>query len=236
MATAKTQQKKSSMPLLVGILVIALGVGLTGGGSSKSATKKNTLMPFPTATKKAKAGEIEYTKEDEKASFAAIEGEMPNAFKPAVQRKVMMGSTKTSNAIPPIFTSGEAGWVYTGNMEVNGGQNALLENGGTGEGVFLKPGEKWKSLTLKKVKNDSIILRAEDGYEKEIFFGSNESDAAQSVAPLNPGPAPRLAGQIGGGQIMAEASQNFTALPAIGGFGSNDQTNQTNGRRGRRNQ
>lgn len=233
MSKANTQQKKSSMPLLIGVLVVATAFGLMGGGGSSSSTKKNSTMQFPTAQKKKKTGDIEYLKEDETAQFASLQGEMPNAFKPAVQKKEMVGSTKTSNAIPPIFTSGESGWVYTGNMEVNGGQNALLENGGTGEGVFLKPGEKWKSLTLKQVKADSIILRAQDGFEKEIFFGSNNSDAAQSVAPLNPGPAPRLAGQIGGGQVFAEAPQNMSTLPAVEGFGGID---QTNGRRGRRNQ
>lgn len=233
MSKATTQNKKSSMPLLVGVLVIALAFGMMGGGSSTTA-KKGSAMQFPTVTKKKKSGEIEYLPEDEKAQFASIEGGLPNAFKPAVQKKIVVGTTKASNAIPPIFTSGETGWIYTGNMEVNGGQNALLENGGTGEGVFLKPGEKWKSLTLKQVKPDSIVLRAADGFEKEIFFGSNESDAAQSIAPVNPGPAPRIAGQIGGGsgQVFAEAPQNMSTLPAIEGFGGND---QTNGRRGRRN-
>ncbi|MEI7576708.1 MAG: hypothetical protein WCK51_07435 [Armatimonadota bacterium] len=221
------------MPLLVGVLVIALAFGMMGGGSGATA-KKGTAMQFPTANKKKKSGEIEYLPEDEKAQFASISGELPNAFKPAVQKRIAVGSAKTSNAIPPIFTSGETGWIYTGNMEVNGGQNALLENGGTGEGVFLKPGEKWKSMTLKQVKADSIVLRAADGFEKEIFFGSNQSDAAQTVAPVNPGPAPRLAGQIGGGgQVFAESPQNMATLPAIEGFGGND---QTNGRRGRRNQ
>ena len=221
------------MPLLVGVLVIAVAAGMMGGGSNSSSTKKNTSMQFPSVAKKKKTGDIEYLKEDETAQFASIEGGLPNAFKPAVQKKIAMGTTKTSNAIPPIFTAGETGWIYTGNMEVNGGQNALLENGGTGEGVFLKPGEKWKSMTLKQVKSDSIVLKADDGFEKEIFFGSNESDAAQAVAPLNPGPAPRMAGQIGGGgQVFAEAPQNMATLPAIEGFGSND---QTNGRRGRRN-
>ncbi len=233
MSKATTQNKKSSMPLLVGVLVVALAFGMMGGGGGATA-KKGTGMQFPTATKKKKSGDIEYTKEDETAQFASIEGGLPNAFKPAVQKKIAVGSAKTSNAIPPIFTSGETGWIYTGNMEVNGGQNALLENGGTGEGVFLKPGEKWKSMTLKQVKADSIVLRAEDGFEKEIFFGSNESDAAQTVAPVNPGPAPRMAGQIGGGgQVFAESPQNMSTLPAIEGFGGND---QTNGRRGRRNQ
>lgn len=233
MSKATAQNKKSSMPLLVGVLVVALAFGMMGGGGGATA-KKGTGMQFPTATKKKKSGEIEYTKEDETAQFASIEGGLPNAFKPAVQKKIAVGSAKTSNAIPPIFTSGETGWIYTGNMEVNGGQNALLENGGTGEGVFLKPGEKWKSMTLRRVKSDSIVLRAEDGFEKEIFFGSNQSDAAQTVAPVNPGPAPRMAGQIGGGgQVFAESPQNMSTLPAIEGFGGND---QTNGRRGRRNQ
>ena len=233
MSKATTQNKKSSMPLLVGVLVVALAFGMMGGGGGATA-KKGTAMQFPTATKKKKSGDIEYLPEDEKAQFASIEGGLPNAFKPAVQKKIAVGSAKTSNAIPPIFTSGETGWIYTGNMEVNGGQNALLENGGTGEGVFLKPGEKWKSMTLRQVKTDSIVLRAEDGFEKEIFFGSNQSDAAQTVAPVNPGPAPRMAGQIGGGgQVFAESPQNMATLPAIEGFGGND---QTNGRRGRRNQ
>jgi hypothetical protein len=231
MSKATTTNKKSSLPLLVGVLVVALAFGMMGGGDSKTSTKKSTGMQFPTAAKKKKTGDIEYLPEDEKAQFASIEGGLPNAFKPAVEKKSLMGS---SNAIPPVFTSGETGWIYTGNMEVNGGQNALVENSGTGEGVFLKPGEKWKSMTLKQVKSDSIILRAGDGFEKEIFFGSNESSATQMVAPLNPGPAPRMAGQIGGGgQVFAEAPQNMSTLPAIEGFGGND---QTNGRRGRRNQ
>jgi len=233
MSKTTTTNKKSSLPLLVGVLVVALAFGMMGGGDSKTSTKKSTGMQFPTVAKKKKTGDIEYLPEDEKAQFASIEGGLPNAFKPAVEKKSLMGSSKTSNAIPPVFTSGETGWIYTGNMEVNGGQNALVENSGTGEGVFLKPGEKWKSMTLKQVKSDSIILRAGDGFEKEIFFGSNESSATQRVAPLNPGPAPRMAGQIGGGgQVFAEAPQNMSTLPAIEGFGGND---QTIGRRGRRN-
>lgn len=234
MAKVQAQKKKSSLPILIGVLVVAVIFGLSGGNEAPTTKKKGLGMgAFPTATKKKK-GDIEYTQEDEKAKFGSVDTAATNAFKPQIVRRDVNSQLRTgaSNGIPPLFAGGEAGWTYTGNMEVNGKPNALLENSGTGEGVFLKPGEKWKALTLVKVNEDSIVLDGPGGYRKTVYFNANTEEAPAEVAPLNPMQPgnPRMAGAIGNGGLMAEQN-NLNSLPPVEGFGGNDRQ----GRRSRRN-
>lgn len=105
-----------------------------------------------------------FTEEDEKAEFAPVQVEFKNAFMPIVKREggKLSDSDGAANAIPRDF-AGSDGWVYTGSAEIDGAPSALLENRTTGDGVFLKAGERWKSCSVVKIMPDSVVLRGPTG-------------------------------------------------------------------------
>lgn len=181
----------------------------------KATTKK------PTAPKVSVTG-TEYTPEDLKAKFVAL-NEMPkNAFKPLVVRA---SAESAANAVPPQpngipskLTGGTGNWVYSGSVEVNGVTSALLEDQKTGEGIYLKRGQKWFNATVTDIGDESIVLAGPDGTTTRVSVA--QPDAAPSVsAPVTP-VAPPLSGVIGGG------NPGIAALP---GVNPNDLSVQPNG-------
>ena len=179
----KSQQtKKSSLPkvMIAGGILVAIVVLMPN--DSAPVKKAGKGFQFAGAGGSSKKKTDLFEPEDYKAQFGDLDGEMKNSFRPLVAKNGGVNSLNSAsvNTIPTSFTGGEQNWIYTGNMTVNTVPNALLENTVSGEGVFLKPGEKWKTMQLRQVMNDSIVLEGEDGYMKTIFF------APQTLEPVSP--------------------------------------------------
>ena len=141
--------------------------------------------------------------------------------------------------------------MYTGNMVVDGVPNALLENGGNGEGVFLRPGQHWKNLRLVSVKEDTIEVEGPEHEMKTIHFddkslgtSSTTSGALQPLPPaaiqgnLPAGPSPQATQPNGRRQRGQQANQaNADALIGPIGNGTDleasidDTTSNTNNTR-----
>lgn len=188
------------------------------GSGAKLTRKKNS-------NKKAV---VQFEDQDFKANFQPLNIELKNAFVPIVARKSggFGGADGQANAIPLDFTGGDSGWLYTGNAEIDGVANALLENRSTGEGVFLRAGERWKSCVVSRVLSDSVVMKGPSG--TKTFSLVNEEAPRMARGGYNPASVnvPNgLQGTIGGNGRGGRNSQNgfggngqaFQALPFPGG-------------------
>lgn len=133
--------------------------------------------------KSAKKSKFQFSEEDFKAEFDRVPVQVKDVFKPIVYRG-STNNTTAANQIPTRFAGGEAGWVYTGNAEVSGVKNALLENRQTGDGVFLKIGEKWKGSVVRSISTDSVMLEF-DGSQKTFRLVDEEAAAPRPAAQSN---------------------------------------------------
>jgi hypothetical protein len=138
-----------------------------------------------------------YTDEDYRASFAPLNELAKNAFKPLVARS--SGSSGLSGdlegGIPASFADGDPNWIFTGTAEVDGVMHALLENKSTGEGVFLRKGERWKRTLISQIGTEAIVFRGPDGSDRTIHIQGNEPEA---FAPMRVEVPQNLRGAIGG--------------------------------------
>jgi hypothetical protein len=210
--------------------VALLGLGAAGyfltepeatkGGSVKAAPrKKAAVKPGNTS--------VVFTEEDEKASFNRVSEPPRDAFRPIVARRGGIGGGDgLANGLPADFAGGEGNWVYTGSAEIDGVTSALLENRTSGEGVFLKRGERWKSASVISVGNRSIVMRGPSGtrtftmVDEESAPGRMASSSSggtfatsggnNGFAPVNPG----LRGPIGSLPVPSGNGNNIMVAPA----------------------
>ena len=186
MANPNPKQSSSLKKLLflgAGLVVIVVVAFPSGSAPTTDAHPPKTVV----ATSSTKKDSL-YTKEDENAKFERISAATRNSFVPLVTKG--MGGKLGIDGIPINFTGGEGSWTYTGNMTVDGIPNALLENSVSGDGVFLRPGQHWKTLRLIAVKDDSIELEGPDGSRKTVFFADKSlnvtSSSGNNLSPLPP--------------------------------------------------
>jgi hypothetical protein len=248
-----TQAPKSNLiKLLIGGAVVMI-IAFKATESQPVVRKKSSGRPDATLTTKKK-GKEDFLPEDYSAEFASLSERTKNSFKPLIASKNANSVLQpiSPNAIPPLFAGGDPNWIYTGNMEVDGVPNALLENRQTGEGVFLRPRERWRKMVLREVGKDFIVLDGPNGYVKTVTI--LDESATQTVAPaqvvvgtvggtLPPaGPTPNgrqafgndgrnITGQIGNGP-NGGTQANIDEFTNDGSF---DPNNQQRGRRTRRN-
>jgi hypothetical protein len=178
-------KKQPSVLVKLGPLLGVLGVILYFSSAPPAATAKTAKLPFLPGQSKSKKDL--YLKEDYTAEFASFDTEINNSFKPLIVKKDPNSSMMAvnPNGIPSLFAGGDPNWIYTGNMTVDGVPNALLENTSTGEGVFLRPNERWRKLVMTEVLSDAIVLTGPNGYVKTVRIGVEESmTEAPAVLPL----------------------------------------------------
>jgi len=216
-------------------LVLAYNQFLAGSGDTPPPMRKKTV-------KKAAVNSSLYTPEDTKAKFAVYTEPVRNAFMPLVAGRNTQA--KGPGSIDSLITGGEANWFYTGNIEVNGRAQALLENTGTGEAVYLAKGEKFKgTATVQDITPEHVVFSGPNGLVVAKLNDPTELKrnagvgATNNVAPMNP--ANGLVGPIGGNPMASApgAIDPTTGQPMVTPF--NGMTGQPNpnaggfGRRGR---
>ncbi len=178
-----------------------------------------------------------YRPEDYTAKFPPVNVTPRDAFKPLVAKTTKTLATEqptplAPNGIPAAFAGGDGNWVYTGNAEVNGVPNALLENGSTGDSVFLRPGERWKSLTVSRVTPNLIEVLGPTGQTYTVRIADEtipEAGTAPAGTPTGTLPAavPNARGALAGPIGADPNAQTAAQTDPSGGNGQN--------RRGRRN-
>jgi len=179
------------------------GLAIAGFVLSEPEATSNASTPKKTAKKKpiSKKGQTQFTKEDEAAKFKPVNDSPRNSFVPIVARHSGIGSADgLANAIPTDMTGGEGNWVYTGTAETDGVPVALVENRTSGDAVFLKRGERWKSAYVIQISEYSVILRGPSGTRTLGLVDENLQKTGTSVAQ---------AGLQGFSPAQVEAPQNF---------------------------
>lgn len=180
---------------LAATLIAAVYVNRPQDAPKKATTRNNV------GTSSKKKSDL-YTEEDRKAtaaSFPPIAAKNRDVFVPIVKRSSGGGGVMAGMGSIP----GVAGWVFTGSAEVGGVPQALLENRGTGEGVFLKTGELWNGLTVLAINSDSLSLRAEDGSVERVEIQSDVKGQTPGVT-IPPVTISPLSGAIGNQPLTVE--------------------------------
>jgi hypothetical protein len=139
---------------------------------------------------KAPAG---FTAADMTASFPRYQGKNRDAFAPKVVAKKRAAETVAGGLAPPLPPAIATGvWVLTGISSVNGVPSALVENGSTGESVFLKQGDLWSGMTVKAIEPEAVILVNAMGKSTRLVFAQppDEEKAASGTVPPVVLPAP----------------------------------------------
>lgn len=223
---------KLSRPVMYGgllVLVVAAYAFVQGGDAPSKGGFKGT-----SAKSSSKSKDIDLTKEDYSAKFAEPHVQVRNVFMPLVMRaggKGGPGGIGGPVNIPSELTLGEQNWAYTGMAEVNSIPQALVENTVTGDGVFLKQGERWKDATVFQITPDVLTLIAADGVRYEVkVLGSQDpvlGTPAPGFQPLAVAPAAGLQGPIGAagaaGDVQVQPTRRGRGGRGGGGFGGGAQ-------------
>ncbi len=204
MAEKNAPKKNSSLiPILIGAVVVG-AVGLKLTEPEAAPPRKRALTPKTSTAKKSKDNFIE---EDYKAKFEVISAPIKNSFVPEVAKASLKNAftADVPNGIPAAFAGGETTWLYTGHAEIDGRRVALLENTATGATEFLRLNQKWRSLTVTDIGEESITVESR-GTSKVISLPTTASYAGTGqLSPLPvvvPNGGRALRGPIAGGPAM----------------------------------
>lgn len=182
--------------LLVTVLLTAVYLQMSGGEPEAARKKKAS-----TASKTDKLPEG-LTEEDFTKRFDPLNESARNPFMPIVAR---MSSARDGgvepNAIPADLAGGEPGWYFTGTAEVDGVQEACVENRTSGVGEFVRRGQTWKRVRIADIGEGTLTIVGPNGQPKtlRLSYGVNEATMANSdgIRPLDP----TLRGNIGGANV-----------------------------------
>jgi len=194
-----------------------------------SAEPSETTVKKPTTSSTRGAKVQAFTEEDENAQFTRLDEPLNNAFTPSViDSKLTRSSSTTSdvpNQIPPAFMNGESGWFLTGIVNFDGRNEALLENNGTQEGLYLSVGQTIRNATLMDITRNSITLAGPNGLTQTFILLEDRPIVDDGDLSANNSPFDPLVGNIGISQ--SNSSNNRVAQDTKKGNG-NEATNATN--------
>ena len=160
-----------------------------------------------------------YTEEDLKASFPRYLSKEKDAFKP-------VGGALPGN-LAQLAGLEKGVWLLTGVTSVNGVRSALVENGSTGESIFLKPGTVWKGLRVASVESDAVVLVGPQGAKTRLAFAQFADEIKPSgVAPvIITGPGANVRTPNGQMPVLTGATPVVPGVPAAPAAPSPARTN-----------
>lgn len=129
--------------------IVFIGVPVLVGVALLPTNPSESMKVRPSTLRKPTKSVDPYAADRNVEKFPTVDGRVTNSFRPGI--------------IPPSLTNSKDPWVYTGNIEVNGSKQALLENKTTGEAVFLSPGDIWRGFKLISIDGDSIVVTGPGG-------------------------------------------------------------------------
>lgn len=180
--------------------------------ATPTAPPKKRSLPKPRV--RVDVVDAQFTPEDRTASFTDGVPVARNAFKPLVVRKntTLVSALAAAGGVPTDFTGGDGSWVCTGVAEVDGVRQALLENRSSGEGVFLRQGDRWKKTVVSQVLEDAVVLVGPGGQPRTIHVQQDQmvEETSTDTLPVQP----KLNGPIGGAQPNANNGQ-VTQIPPL---------------------
>ena len=198
---------KLSRPVVYSLLgVVVLAAAYFLNEPTQSARKGRSAAAKPKTTSK----KDQFLPEDYDAKFTPVNWPVKDTFQPVVARKDTRSLLSNPGGIPVEFAGGDPNWVYTGEVSVDGSREALLENTLTGEGVFLRSGERWKNCAVVEIAGEKLRLEGPGGEVKTVTLGDRQAavNPGAELAPVNPAPGAPLTGPIGGGGLTITPDPN----------------------------
>lgn len=156
---------KVSKPVIyAGVATLVVAFFMMSSQPEPTGTKGKTLAELR-AGNKSKATAALYPKEDFEARFERLNEDPKNAFMPLVAKfeSGMTGGGLAPNEFPVALVGGEVGWFYTGTVIENDVPSALVENQLTGEGMYLKVGDRLKQSVITKIAPTYITVSGQAG-------------------------------------------------------------------------
>lgn len=157
---------KVSRPVLYGAIAAIglIGYMLSTPPKTTGGSKGKTLAELR-AGSKGRTVAASVSKEDLEARFERLNEQPRNAFMPLVAKLEggVAGGGLAPNEFPVVFTGGEVGWFYTGTVIEDSVPSALVENQLTGEGMYLKVGDRLKTSTITQIAPTYIVVSGRGG-------------------------------------------------------------------------
>jgi hypothetical protein len=181
---------------LLGIVAwIATAPSESGGGGGQTLRKRG---------ESGRQVQVQFTQEDRDAfakPFPRLNESPRNAFNPLVAQIDGVGGALAPNEFPANYTGGEAGWFYTGTVVVNDVPSALVENELSGQGLYLKVGERLKNTVIAQITPTYIVVQAPGGQSLrlDLLRDIEEEDGGLGeldVQPVRPDVPGSLSGPI----------------------------------------
>ena len=182
----------------VGAVAVYAGVLLTQPDPPAPAHRLRTARPAPAP----EAGML--TEADLTSDFARYHGGKRNPFLPPVPNAARRAAADETK---------RGAWALTGINIINGVPNALLEDGATGESVFLKPGDRWQGLRVLSIGTDAVAFLNALGQQTHLAFRPLQAAAPVPGTAGSGGPF-RLQG-LGTVRPMPVGPENIRPLPPL---------------------
>ncbi|RYG37789.1 mitochondrial 54S ribosomal protein L40 [bacterium] len=184
---APAKQPPNRLLLIVGGLSVLGAVvwSMTDSPPAPTVARKKT-------TKTAAADKSGFIPEDYTAKFEPVKTLASNVFKPLVIKETdpargVASIPTRDGSLPEAFT-GEAGWAYTGYVEIDGRPQALLENDKTGDAVYVRAGAPFKKAKILAVTEDEIVVQGPNRITRTVKLGGQEEPEVAPSAPAITGP------------------------------------------------
>ena len=205
---AKKKGNNGRLLLYGGILVLGVA-GYMMTEPSPTPRRSSTGRKPPISNSSTRVPTEEFNQEDSEAKFVRLNTPAKNSFRPLIMPSTARSATGIGallpNEIPADFTDGKTKWLYTGTAIVDGAPMALVENPETGEGEFIKVGQRWKKAIVRKITPTSLALEGPNGRARTLQLMQDPVEDETTLAGLEVRPATpnigsnnSLAGPIGG--------------------------------------
>ena len=213
---AKQPAKKTSPVVWAGIVAAAVAVYIVTTPSDDAAATTSKRKKKTVASKND--GVITQADLDAyKRKFPPVVVQAVDAFNPLVKKQIKAAAIvplepsveeleARTRAVPVSLTNGEQNWYVTGCPSLNGVREALLENTGTGELKYVRPGDRWKAARVQGVDLSTLTLVASNGTAVDVPIlqpgetpGGDKKKDVPTNAPL-PIPGSAISGTIGNGR------------------------------------
>jgi len=219
---------KISKPLLY-MLLATFGIAAYLMTSSTTPTKKAKKTARPVVT--VHTSDADYVDADYTAHFDKPILISRNAFNPLVVRKSsqLAAALAAAGNIPAEFAGGDPNWSCTGSATVDGVLQVLIENKNSGDGVFLKQGDHWKTSVVSQVMEDGVVLVGPGGEPKTIHVKQDTTPEQMDLSGTMP-VEPQLSGTIGNGASIQPSGQGaaMPPLPSVAPATTTIQTDDNN--------
>jgi hypothetical protein len=172
--------------LVLGAVAYAIVILTEPDTPARKAARKAT-----TSTSKSLGGEG-ITAEDLKAHFPPYTSLHKDAFQPLILGKKSKPKNLEPRPTPdpkPIVITVKPplplDWNLTGITLTNGVRMALLENTSKTETIFLKEGDSWHGMQVKRIDADQVVLIQSDGNPYRMVFAAPTEIKPTTTVPPN---------------------------------------------------